>query len=491
MVLRFRRLLLVALILCVALAALSWLALQRQDAWLRPLLENMLAERLTQAVSVREAVLELGTTPVLVVRKLQVGDGARALVAIDELRIGGDPRQLASSGQVASISVSGVKVSLARDGQGRWNLATLLRPADGATPRWRIESLLVQDATVTVVLPGQDEGLEVYLARLEAGPLAPGVAGRFSARVRGTLPLVLGAGAQASLRLAGGYLPGDEASPPSVQALGLSGEVNTASARFADIHLEVAALRPADGGVALDGVALGATIQVADEPRLHGALYAPQLRLDAGGLQAATLGLALHRAGDSSRARLGLAGLTVDRAGSGSAVFSFFGALPLQDGPASASLSGRLRGGLESGGLAFERARLRARLPLAGGASAETDVALAGSMRLRPEAARTAELRFDGRFDRSSVVGRLAWRPELAVPLRLEASADRLDLDRYMPGSPRSGRETPASLPDWRTLPVALDVRVGLLRSGGMSARKARLRLVPDGPRGEAQRRAE
>ena len=489
MVLRFRRLLLVALILCVALAALSWLALQRQDAWLRPLLENMLAERLTQAVSVREAVLELGTTPVLVVRKLQVGDGARALVAIDELRIGGDPRQLASSGQVGSISVSGVKVSLARDGQGRWNLATLLRPADGATPRWRIESLLVQDATVTVVLPGQDEGLEVYLARLEAGPLAPGVAGRFSARVRSTLPLVQGA--QASLRLAGGYLLGDEASPPSMQALGLSGEVNTASARFADIHLEVAALRPVDGGVALDGVALGGTIQVADEPRLHGALYAPQLRLDAGGLQAATLGLALHRAGDSSRARLGLAGLTVDRAGSGSAVFSFFGALPLQDGPASASLSGRLRAGLESGGLAFERARLRARLPLAGGASVETDVALAGSMRLRPEAARTAELRFDGRFARSRVDGRLAWRPELAVPLRLEASADRLDLDRYMPGSPRSGRETPASLPDWRTLPVALDVRVGLLRSGGMSARKARLRLVPDGPRGVAQRRAE
>ena len=59
-------------------------------------------------------------------------------------------------------------------------------------------------------------------------------------------------------------------------------------------------------------VALGATIQVADEPRFAGcAIRAAQLRLDAGGLQA-TLGLALHRAGDSSRARLGLAGLTVD-----------------------------------------------------------------------------------------------------------------------------------------------------------------------------------
>ena len=167
-------------------------------------------------------------------------------------------------------------------GRGRWNLATCCAPADGATPRWRIESLLVQDATVTVVLPGQDEGLE-NLARLEAGPLAPGVAGRFSARCAARCRWCWG-GAQASLRLAGGYPPGDEASPPSVQALGLSGE-NTASARFADIHLEVAALRPADGGVALDGWRSARRSRSRTSPVCIGALYAPQLRLDAGGLR--------------------------------------------------------------------------------------------------------------------------------------------------------------------------------------------------------------
>ena len=144
----------------------------------------------------------------LVVRKLQVGDGARALVAIDELRIGGDPRQLASSGQVASISVSGVKVSLARDGQGTMESRHPAAPADGATPRWRIESLLVQDATVTVVLPGQDEGSRYAwrgLKRARWRPASrvdspPGCA----ARCRWCW-----GGAQASLRLAGGYLPGD------------------------------------------------------------------------------------------------------------------------------------------------------------------------------------------------------------------------------------------------------------------------------------------
>lgn len=76
----------------------------------------------------------------------------------------------------------------------------------------------------------------------------------------------------------------------------------------------------------------------------------------------------------------------------------------------------------------------------------------------------------------STLNGALTYSAAASPPWRLDATVDRLDLDRWTP-PPATDGDTGVALDVWRDWPVLLDLRVTRLSWQGMVARDAELRL--------------
>lgn len=474
---RSRRILLFAPVLLLALALIVWLALSRPEDWLRPLLEDALKQRLTEPLTLRSAEITFEPSPALTLGGLRIGDPAQPLVALERLVIAsGNPTDLAD-GRIDTVSIEGLRVNLSRDREGRWNLAGLMRPGEEPEQAWFIGRLLGRDIEIAVQDRGSELSATARLEDLEVGPLGPGHEGALSLRLGVDTPAP--AAASGAVQLGGGYRLDDSGKSGALHDVVLTGALQAAHGEASDVALSVDALRPGADGVGIEGLKLSGLVQPAGRPAMQLALFAPQGRVGTHGVEAAALGLALHQHAPAPavRARLGLARLVLGADGALDTVFSLHAEGPLRDGIASAALTGRAHGEFESGALRLSEARLAGTLPLAGPKPASLDLALTSEMRLRPAEARAGEVGFEGRFDRSRVAGTLEWRQNLQPPLRITTTADRVDVDRYLPRKSPSKIEAGASLPDWRELPLQLDLSVGELRTRGMVVRKARLRL--------------
>lgn len=490
MVVRIRRFLSFILVFLALLAALSWFALKRQDDWLRPLLEDAIAQRLTRPVRLKGAVLDFATAPTLVLSGLQIGEPGSPLISIASLRIRiSEPARL-MEGQVDSIAISGVKARLDRDRDGQWSLAGLVRGGDEPAQAWHVERLSAQAVALEIGLLPSAGPLRIHLGRLEFGPLAPGGRGEFAASLNAdmTEPSLANASAQAS----GSYVLGPDGVPVALGSFRLSGEANTPEARFSRISLALAGVHRVGEHFDLQGFELAGVAQPQGGSTLQFAVSAPRIQASSAGASSLALGVAVLRIDQPAmRARLGLARFSLQHGGVADAMIKLNAQAPMQEGLATTELEGRVHGDFASASVALDEARLRGSLPLAKSSSAVLDVGLAGWLRVRPESEQAAELDFDGRFDRTRMNGELNWQPSRSVPLHISASAGQIDLDRYMTKATPAKANAGAVLPDWRSLPVALDLRVGELRSGGMIARKARLLIDPEPAARPAQRRAE
>lgn len=477
---RLRRLGQIGIALLLVLGAAVALVLWHGGEMLRATLEAALQARLMPTVRLGAPLRwRLLPQPQVIVRDVSLTEASGASVlALAELRVALDGAAL-SEGRldIASVDVDGLELTLAHDAAGGWNAARWLRaaPDDAApTPMVPIGRLGLVNGRVRVA---GEISADIAGVTLNMAPLRPGAAGEFTLAARADVP----SAALADVRIdAAGQFVADMRQP-RLEHLTLEG-VGKVGAWSVD-HAVVRAARvepEADGGLHARDLTLDLAAQ-SEAARIETQVALATLSANAANWHAEALQVRARGEQGSRSVAATLQAERVQADGAGWALpdlalqASSSGAAPA----ATLSLTGAARfhraDGAAQVALAVREARTS--VPHPADASATLDLAWSGHARYDlASAAAAGELA--GSFDQSRFDGRWTFDPHAPAPVKVSATLDRLDLDRYLPPAKADAEAADgANLAPWRNWPVSADLRVGELRVRGFVSQAARLRL--------------
>lgn len=476
-----RRFCQIGVALLLVLGAVVTLVLWRGGEMLRAELEAQLQARLVPTVRLGAPLeWQLHPQPQVMVRDVSLVDASGTTVArLAELRVTLDGAGLTEGRlEVAALDVDGLELTLKRDAGGGWDVTGWLRAAPddaAATPMAAIGRIRLVHGRVRIV---GEPGAEITDIELNVAPLRLGGQGEFTLGARADVP----SAAVSAVRVdAAGQFLADLDQPRlehlQLQAVGEIGawSVSRAVARAARVErvagsdalkasgltLDLAAAAEAgqiDARVALAtlsgsgtswrGEGLDAQVRGEQAQRVVSAtLQAAEVHADASGWALPAMALEASSSGTAPAVQLTLAGAAQFDTG---------------EGPAQ---------------LALTVAKGRAVAPHPADATATLALTWSGGARY-DFATGSGAGELAGSFDQSRFDGRWAYEPLAPSLLQVNATLDRLDLDRYLPaGKADAAPGAALDLAPWRNWPVSADLRVGELRVRGFVSKQARLRL--------------
>lgn len=376
-----------------------------------------------------------------------------------------------TGGRSLALALRGGEIEMHQQADGRWIVPELIDDgAAGATPTppLQLTDLSVEDVAVRLV-PHAGEPIDLGMSRGALSADGPGW------RLRSNIEMN-----RAGLHLAG-EVRTHVAFAGAVLTLGeahFAGALTQAGLRIELPGVSARALRMEAGALKADGVAgqvrlpalgdLGVTTVVVDMPSIEGtpeALSGRVARIEAS-------------ADGGSRARVVLVDGVLNGALSALQLAPLLleaEATPAIGRVAVQTQAGRLDIDVDTGVLTLAGVDWRGQLPDPAAPTARVDLSgrVDGTLTTGGPAAR---LTLVVRAEASTATGGLDYDAQAVPPVRVRATVDRLDLDRWTPPDDAQD-EGGMALDVWRDWPLRLDLQVGRLTWQGFDVRDARVQL--------------
>lgn len=378
-----------------------------------------------------------------------------------------------TGGRSLALALRGGEIELHQKADGRWIVPELIDDgAAGATPTptppLQLTDLSVEDVSVRLV-PHEGEPIDLGMSRGALSADGPGWRLRSNIEMN-RAGLHLAGEVRAHVAIAGAVLTLGEAhfSGALTQA-GLRIELPRLSARVLRIEAGVLKAAGVAGQARLPSVGdLGASTLTVDLPVIEGAP-------EAWSGQVARIEAAAEGA-------LGARAVVVDGVLTGALSTLQLAPLLLEAEATPAigrvavqTQAGHLDLDVDTGALTLAGVGWRGQLPDPAAPTARVDLSgqVDGTL---TTAGPTARLTLVVRAEASTATGGLDYDAQAVPPVRIRATVDRLDLDRWTPPADPQD-EGGMALDVWRDWPLRLDLQVGRLTWQGFDVRDARVQL--------------